>query len=108
MASRDNAERSAGERSAGERSADERAAERTEELIALARSNPHLATRLLSELPPEQRSTLIAALARPPRKAAPRGIEARDNDNSKALPADSQSAYNAQLLAFARSVSRAR
>jgi hypothetical protein len=97
MPPRDNSERAA-----------ERAAERTEELIALARSNPHLATRLLSELPPEQRSTLIAALARPPRKAAPRGLETRDNDNAEALPTDSQSAYSAQLRAFARSVSRLR
>jgi hypothetical protein len=83
-------------------------ADRIEELISLARNNPHLATRLLSELPPEQRSTLLAALARPPRKAAPRGIETRDNDNSEALPTDSQSAYSAQLRAFSRTVSRVR
>lgn len=81
-------------------------ADRIEELISLARSNPHLATRLLSELPPEQRSTLIAALARPPRKAAPRGNEVRENDNATA--SESQTAYSAQLQAFARSVSRIR
>lgn len=83
-------------------------ADRIEELISLARSNPHLATRLLSELPPEQRSTLIAALARPPRKAQPRGNETRGNDNADSAPSDSQSAYSAQLSAFARSVSRVR
>lgn len=82
--------------------------ERLEELLSLARSNPHLATRLLSELPAEQRSTLIAALARPPRKAAPRGTETRENDNAVATPSDSQNAYSAQLRAFARSVSRVR
>lgn len=83
-------------------------ADRIEELISLARNNPHLATRLLSELPAAQRSTLIAALARPPRKATPRGTETRDNDNAEVLPSDSQSAYSAQLRAFARSVSRVR
>lgn len=83
-------------------------AERTEALINLARSNPHLATRLLSELPPEERSALITALARPPRKAHPRGTEAYANDNSEQCPTDAQSAYSAQLRAFARSVSRVR
>ena len=81
--------------------------ERLESLIALARNNPQLATRLLAELPPEHRSTLVAALARPPRKAV-----ARANDGpgiSKArehAPSDAQSAYNAQLKAFAKSISR--
>jgi hypothetical protein len=82
--------------------------DRTEALITLARNNPHLATRLLSELPAEERSTLMAALARPPRKAAPRGNEVRANDNSDQHASDAQSAYSAQLRAFARSVSRVR
>jgi hypothetical protein len=82
--------------------------DRTEALITLARNNPHLATRLLSELPPEQRSVLIAALARPPRKAAPRGNETRANDNATVQPTAAQTAYSAQLQAFARSVSRVR
>lgn len=82
--------------------------ERVETLIALARNNPQLATRLLAELPPEHHATLIAALARPPRKAvlhphAGPGL-AKTRDRS---PSDAQSAYNAQLMAFAKSVSRA-
>lgn len=81
--------------------------ERLETLIALARTNPQLATRLLAELPPEHRSTLVAALARPPRKATqpsagPGLAKARERS-----PSDAQSAYNAQLRAFAKSISRA-
>lgn len=82
--------------------------DRIESLITLARNNPHLATRLLSELPAEERSTLVAALARPPRKAAPRGNEVRANDNHDRQTSDAQTAYSAQLAAFARSVSRVR
>ena len=82
--------------------------ERLETLIALARSNPELATRLLAQLPPEHQGTLVAALARPPRKAVARvssgpGLaKAREH-----APADAQSAYNAQLRAFAKTITRA-
>lgn len=82
--------------------------ERLETLIAQARNNPQLATRLLAELPPEHRATLVAALARPPRKAVARTnsgpsiAQARDRS-----PSDAQSAYNAQLKAFAKSITRA-
>lgn len=82
--------------------------DRIEALITLARNNPHLATRLLSELPPDQRSTLVAALARPPRKAVPRGNEMGANDNGETQASDAQTAYSAQLRAFAKSVSRIR
>jgi len=90
--------------------------ERTEELIALARSNPQLASHLLAELPPEARATLITALARPPRKAVPRQAS-HQTETSPVPPSQSagpgvastsnrQTAYSAQLNAFAKSVGR--
>lgn len=102
--------------------------ERTEQLIALARSNPQLASRLLAELPPEARASLVAALARPPRKAVPRGTSHQTTTESPAASVEAgsalraakgptagpglastnrqQTAYSAQLNAFAKSVGR--
>jgi hypothetical protein len=82
--------------------------ERLETLIALARNNPQLATRLLAELPVEHRATLVAALARPPRKAVARSESGPGVAKVRQhAPSDAQSAYNAQLRAFARTISRA-
>lgn len=81
--------------------------ERLETLIALARTNPQFAARLVAQLPAEHRTTLIAALARPPRKAVARPSVSPGLMKAAApSPSDAQSAYNAQLRAFAKSLTR--
>ncbi len=91
--------------------------ERTNALIALARSNPQLASQLIAQLPADAQATLLAALAKPPVKAVRRAAShqeraAQGADRSTpagpgiASTARGQTAYSAQLQAFAKSVGR--